>query len=61
LVKHKIKSEHQLTEVAMGYLSVSSTPGANQSLQQTGVVAVCFLQVQRAAAKLERYSLMGKE
>jgi len=54
LVKNKIKSEHQLTASAIGYLGVSGTPGANQSFKQTGIVAVCFLRVQSAAAKLKR-------
>jgi len=54
LVINKIKSENQSAENAIGVLSFSSTPSANQSLQQTGVVAVFFLQVQCAAAKLKR-------
>jgi len=51
---NKIKSEHQSAVSATGYFGESSTPSANQSLQQTGVVAVCFLQIQCAAAKLKR-------
>ncbi len=51
---NKIKSEHQSAVSTMGYLGENSTPCANKSLQQTGVVVACFLQVQRAAAKLKR-------
>ena len=54
LAINKIKSENQAAASEMGYLGESSTPSANQSLQQTGVVAVCFLRVQCAAAKLNR-------
>ena len=57
LAINKVKSENQVTENVAGYLMVGSTPSANQSLQQTGVVAVCFLQGQCAAAKLNRYVL----
>ncbi|MCF6325507.1 MAG: hypothetical protein L3J89_14510 [Gammaproteobacteria bacterium] len=53
---NKIKSEHQSAVSTMGYLGENSTPCANKSLQQTGVVVACFLQVQRAAAKLKRYT-----
>ena len=51
---NKIKSESPGAAIATGYLSVGSAPGANQPFKQTGVVAVCFLQVNHAAAKLER-------
>ncbi|MBL1259763.1 MAG: hypothetical protein COB33_004420 [Thiotrichaceae bacterium] len=54
---NKIKSENQSAVSTMGYFSDSSTPSANQSLQQTGVVAVCFLRVQCASAKLKRYAI----
>jgi len=54
LVINKIKSKNQLDENAIGVLGVSSTPSANQSLQQTGVVVACFLRAQCAAAKLKR-------
>ena len=56
MVINKIKSENQSTDNAIGVLGFSSTPSANQSLQQTGVVVACFLKVQRAAAKLKRYA-----
>ena len=51
---NKIKSENRGADNSIGHLSMGSTPGANQSLQQTGAVAACFLRVQCAAAKLNR-------
>jgi len=60
LVINKIKSGNQSTDNAIGVLGFSSTPSANQSLQQTGVVVACFLKVQRTAAKLKRYVQIAK-
>ena len=54
LAINKVKSENQSAASEMGCFGESSTPSANQSFQQTGDVAVCFLQGQCAAAKLNR-------
>ena len=49
-VMNKIKSEKLVAASAVGHLSVGGDSSANQSLKQTGVVSVCFLRVQCAAA-----------